>query len=315
MLLLQRTLELHGPTGLGAKPRPELIGPVLAQVHGSLLDTVRMGFLHASRTRGRVPQALRRAAETRFVGHAAGPEESTVLRFEVAEFGATAPELFQQGQWWEAGPRPDETAFDLLAASLTDVRRIVRDSERFDHALLRKFTNYRRLLRHGLTRILLPDAQTAAPATIDEELSAAAETLSRETPPQRRVRVCGRLDLLRVSKRVLGLVLDDGSSLTAVWTPAGFVDLASFLDRRVVIEGTAEFRPSGSLLRVDADAIREASAADVAFSARPLPEWRRDYEKEVRCFPEERTPYASIFGLIPGDGSDDDFAMAVDEIS
>ena len=150
-MLLERTFELH-PEGLGAKPRPELIGPVLAKVHGTLLDTVRMGFLHSSRTRGRIPQVLHRAAETRFLGHAAGPNDSTLLRFEVADFGSVAAELFQQRQLWETGPRPEQTAFDLLAASLRDVRQMARDSERFDHALLRRFANYRRVLRQGLSR-------------------------------------------------------------------------------------------------------------------------------------------------------------------
>jgi hypothetical protein len=314
-MLLERTFELHGPEGLGAKPRPELIGPVLAKVHGTLLDTVRMGFLHSSRTRGRIPQALHRAAEARFLGHAAGPNDSTLLRFEVADFGSVAAELFQQGQLWETGPKPEQTAFDLLAASLHDVRQMARDSERFDHALLRRFANYRRVLRQGLSSIGLPDARVAVPERIDEQLSAAAESLFFETPPGHRVRVCGRLDLLRVSKRVLGLFLVDGTPVTAVWTTDGFVDLASFLDKEVVIEGLAEFRPSGSLLRVDADAIREATAADAAFSTVPHPAARRDYQKEAATIRPGQKPYASIFGLIPGDESDDEFAAAVEEIS
>jgi len=313
--LIERTFELRGPEGLGAKPRPELIGPVLARVRETLLDSVRMGFLHSSHARGRIPTCLQRAAEVRFLGHAGGKDDSTLLRFEVPEFGSVAAELFEQGQIWSTGPKPEQTAFELLAESLHDVRKQAKDSERFDHALLRRFASYRHLLRRGLNSIALPDANISASESIDEALSTAAENLFRETPPARRVRLCGRLDLLGVSKRVMGLFLEDGAAVTAVWTTEGFVDLASFLDKQVVIEGLAEFRPSGALLRVDADAIREASAGDAWFSALPLPEVRRNYQKARATVRPGQKPYASIFGLIPGEESDEAFAAAVAELS
>lgn len=315
MKLIERTFELHGPGGLGQKPRPELIGPVLGKVHDTLLHSVRMGFLHSSRARGRIPQCLQRAADVRYLGHAAGQNDSTVLRFEVPEFGSVAVELFEQGQLWDSGPKPDQTAFDLLADSLRDVRQMVSGSGRFDHALLRRFASYRHLLRHGLTSIALPDARVQHPEAIDEKLSEAAESLYLQTPPSRRVRICGKLDLLGVSKRVLGLFLEDGAAVTAVWTSEGFVDLASFLDKQVVVEGLAEFRPSGALLRVDADAIREAGASDTSFSTLPLGEVRRNYPKEAATVRPGQKPYASVFGLIPGEESDEDFAAAVAEMS
>jgi hypothetical protein len=313
--LLERTFELRGPEGLGAKPRPELIGPVLGRVHDTLLDSVRMGFLHSSHARGRIPLCLQRAADVRFIGHAAGQNDSTILRFEVPEFGSVAEELFEQGQFWDSGPKPEQTAFDLLAASLHDVRQMVSGSGRFDHALLRRFASYRHLLRRGLSSIDLPDARVQQPEAIDEKLGDAAESLYLQTPPARRVRICGKLDLLGVSKRVLGLFLEDGTPVTAVWNSEGFVDLASFLDKQVVVEGLAEFRPSGALLRVDADAIRDAGAGDSSFSILPLAEVRRNYPKEAAIVRPGQKPYASIFGLIPGEESDEQFAAAVAELS
>ena len=315
MKLIERTFELRGPEGLGAKPRPELIGPVLGRVRETLLDSVRMGFLHSSHARGRIPACLQRAAEVRFIGHAAGKDDSTLLRFEVPEFGSVAAELFEQGQLWRSGPKPEQTAFELLAESLHDVRKLARNSERFDHALLRRFAGYRHLLRRGLDSIGLPDASVAENESIDESLGVAAESLFRETPPSRRVRLCGRLDMLGVSRRVMGLFLEDGAAVTAVWTAEGFVDLASFLDKQIVIEGLAEFRPSGTLLRVDADAIRDASAGDASFSTLPLPEVRHNYQKAAATVRPGQKPYASIFGLIPGEESDEEFAAAVAELS
>ena len=314
MKLIERTCELRGSEGLGGRPRPELIGPVLGRMHDTLLDAVRMGFLHSSHACGRIPLCLKQAADVRFIGHAAGRDDSTILRFEVPEFGSVAEELFEQGQLWDSGPKPEQTAFDLLAGSLHDVRQMKKNSGRFDHALLRRFANYRRLLRRGLTSIALPDTNMTE-ESIDEPLSEAAESLFRETPPARRVRMCGRLDSLTVSKRVLGLYLEDGNPVTAVWTSEGFVDLADFLDKQIVIEGLAEFRPSGTLLRVDADAIRDASAGDSSFSTIPMPEVHRNYQKAAATVRPGQKPYASIFGLIPGEESDEVFAAAVAELS
>jgi hypothetical protein len=310
--LIERTLELKGTTGLGAKPRPELIGPVLGRVHDTLLASVRMGFLHSSHSRGRVPSMLHRAADVHYLGHSAGEDDSTILRFEVPQFGSVAEELFAQGQLWETGPKPEQTAFDLLAASLHDVRFMSRDSERFDHAMLHQFVSYRRLFKGGLESIVLPDAKVPEPEAIDEFLSAAAGELYRATPPARRVRLCGRLDLLGVSRRVLGLMLEDGAAVTAVWNMDGIVDLAGFIDRQVVIEGLAEFRPSGSLLRVDADAIQLAAPGDAAFSVLPLPERQQNYQKTATVIRPGHKPYAEIYGLILTDESDEEFTAAVE---
>jgi hypothetical protein len=312
--LIERTFELRGTEGLGKKPKPGLIGPVLERVPGALLDTVRMGFLHSSHARGRVPECLRRAADIRYIGHSAGSNDSTILGFEVPQFGSVAEELFEQGQLWSSGPKPEQTAFDLLSASLHDVRQMTKNSERFDHAMLVRFASYRKLLHGGLTSIALPDGNNTE-ESIDEQLSAAAESLFRETPPARRVRLCGRLDSLAVSRRVLGFFLEDGTPVTAVWTNENFVDLAKFLNKQILIEGLAEFRPSGTLLRVDADAIRDAGAGDSSFSTLPLPEVRRNYQKIAATVRPGQKPYAAIFGLIPGDESEESFATAVAELS
>lgn len=312
MNLVERTFELRGTEGLGAKPRPELIGPVLGKVHETLLASVRMGFLHSSRTRGRVPGVLRRAAEVRYLGHEGGAGDSTILHFEVPQFGSVAEELFAQGQLWEAGPKPEQTAFDLLSESLHDIRLMSADSGRYDHAMLGQFAGYHRLLRDGLNSIVLPDPHTQESEAIDKPLSVAASALFHATPPARRVRISGRLDALGVSRKVLGLVLEDAINVTAIWTLDGIVDLASFLDRQVVIEGLAEFRPSGSLLRIDADAIRMAGAGDAAFAALPIPEIRRNYQQVAAAIKPGHKPYAAIYGLIPADESDEEFAAAVE---
>ena len=310
---IERSFELQGPSGLGGQPRPELIGPVLAGLHDTLLDSVRMGFMHASRTRGRIPQALQAAAEVRFLGIDGTNDDSTTLRFRVPRFGDVAEELFQQRQLWEDGPKPEETAFDLLTQAMQDVRHQAKDSSRFDHALLNRFASYRATLRRGLQAIVVNGA-AASETRFDETLTEAAESLRRQTPPSRRVRLCGKLDMMGVSRKVMGLYLEDGTPVTALWNADDFTGLSSFLGKDVAIEGLAMFRPSGKLLRIDADAIAPAEAKDAFFSKLPLAGVGADFAIAARTRPGQ-SAYASLLGLIPGDESEEEFIHALEELS
>ncbi len=310
---VERSFELQGPSGLGGSPRPELIGPVLAGLHDTLLDSVRMGFMHSSRMPGRIPQALQAAAEVRYLGLDGSGDDTTILRFRVPRFGDVAEELFQQRQLWDDGPKPEETAFDLLTQAMKDVRCLAKDSSRFDHALLNRFASYRRTLQRGLQAIVV-DGVDATETRFDETLTEAAESLRRQTPPSRRVRLCGKLDMLGVSRKVMGLYLDDGTPVTALWNAEDFTGLAGYLGKDVTIEGLAMFRPSGKLLRIDADAITSAEAKDAFFSRLPLAGVGIDYTITARNR-SGQSVYASLLGLIPGDETEEDFIQALEEWS
>jgi len=238
--------------------------------------------------------------------------------FEVAPFGSVAPELFGQKLLWEDGPGEDQTAFELFAASLVDVAAQRRESSRFDLGLLHRIGKYGKVVgvRGGLSRIGLPDVQSPVPAQIDARVVQAAKELAAATPESRRVRVVGRLDLLGVSQKVLKLELDHQTVVAAVWSSdKDFTDLKEFLDRDVVIEGPAVFRPSGTLLRVDADAITLATSGDEFFRKVPEPIMGRDYAKLTRPRPGEPSGFARILGSIPAEESDEEFLKAIEELS
>ena len=314
--LLQRTFELRGPEGLGAKPRPELIGPLFTHLHDTLQDAVRMGFLHSSRARGRIPGSLRAAAEVRYLGHSAGGDDATLLHFEVPTFASVAAELFGQQLLWDDGPKPEETAFELFGAAVNDVRQRRTESNRFDSPMLRRISSYRRMLERGLERIGMPDTALSERGEIDVATVNAAAELSAATPHARRVRVAGRLDLMGKSQSVLKLHLPGNAIVTALWEGAQPVEsLRGFFNREVVIEGTGIFRPSGSLLRIDADAIAAAGAQDDFFRTVPKAVVERDYRKLGRLRPGEPSVYARILGSIPAEESDEAFAAAVEELS
>jgi hypothetical protein len=304
---------VEGEEGLGPTPRPELVGPLLTNLPNALLDAVRMGFLHSSRAKGRVPAVLRAAADVRFVGMEGDGSEATLLRFQAPTFEAVTRELFQQPRLWDDAPEPHETAFELLGAALDDVAERRTDSDRFDAGLLRRISRYRYVLRRGIRRITLPDSRLPRPAHVDEAVVNAASELVASTPSPRRVRVVGRLDVMGASQSVLKLQVRPGQIVTARWEGGEPVEeLRGFFNRDIVIEGVGVFRPSGLLLRIDADAIGAASASEESFRRVPLADGRRDYPKLVRLKPGEESGYARPFGSIPAEESDDEFLEAVE---
>src|ERR1700761_4768866 len=93
------------------------------------------------------------------------------------------------------------------------------------------------------------------------------------TPEDRRVMVAGKLEMIRHSDRRFTVVLPAGEVLRGVASErVDISDLAGLFGKHVLVSGTVKFRPSGSVLRVEADRIEPASADDVAvFSSAPVP--------------------------------------------
>ena len=316
MRTVERIFRLEGPKGLGARPHPGLVGDLMVQLPDTLRDAVRMGFLHSSRAEGRLSNALKAASEVRFVDVSSDSDDVTNVRFELPVFGEAAPELFAQGQLWDRGPKPEGSAFDLLGDALVDIGAGRVDSDHFDQALLGRIAHYGRLFKHGLTRIALNGDGGGMIAQVSPAVVESAHMLSRRTPTPRRVRVTGRLDLMGASQGILKLHLRPGEIVTALWAgPKNLEEFKDSFNRDVVVEGLGVFRPSGTLLRIEAEALLPATSQDEFF--RQLPEGiiERDYSQAVRLRAGEPSVYARILGSIPAEESDEEFAAAVEAMS
>lgn len=317
MNTVERSFLLQAPSGLGAKPRPELIGPVLAHLHDTLQDTVRMGFLHTSRARGRIPGSLKAAAEIHYIGHTSKADNETLLHFEVAPFGQAAPDIFAQTKLWEDGPQPEQTAFELLAGALDDMETRRGESSRFDTGMLRRVGSYGRMFgKGGLSRIGLPDVTSHRTGHLDAAIAKSARELADVTPQPRRVRVAGRLDLMGASQGVLKLHVESGGIVTAIWDGEEALEqFSSMFNKDVVCEGLGVFRPSGTLLRIEADALALASTNDDFFRHAPVAAARTDIARATRLRSGEPPVYATFLGSIPPEETDEEFAAAVESLS
>jgi len=313
---VERSFRVEGEAGLGASPRAELVGPLLAELPEALLDAVRMGFLHSSRPRGRVPGMLSSASQVRFVGMDGEGDTATLLHFRVPTLGSVAGDLFRQQKLWDDTPQPDQTAFELLGRAFEDIAERRSDSNCFDTGLLRRVAAYRRVLRRGIQRVSLPDARLATVPHVDEAVVLAASELAAATPRPKRVRVAGRLDVIGAKQGLMKLEVGAGQFVTALWDGASTIEsLRDHWNKKVVVEGSGVFRPSGALLRIDADAIRLESAADRVFERIPVAHVRRDFSRAARLRVGEASVYARMLGAIPPEESDEEFAAAVDALS
>ena len=317
MKMIEHTLTISGPDALGDHPRPDPLGVVLRKISPLVRDTVRMGFLHSSRRLGKPLAALTAAWDVRFVGLSETCDHDTQLHFEAPLLGEAAESLFKQSVFWDDGPKAEDTAFDLVGDVVLDVARHAKDSERFDTGLLRRLLAFRSILNNGLDSITIGGHRLSAstPPVIDNPLATTARELVNETPRPKRVRVQGTLDMIRVSDCAFELLLRDGARLRAVWTGEAVVSLAEQLNSLVLIEGEAVFRPSGSFLRVDTDAIAPAGDSDTFFSRVPTPDSRTLRNRAYREPQTETTGFNAIYGRWPGDESDDEMLDTLAELA
>jgi hypothetical protein len=313
--IVHHILKIEGPRVACGRPAPAAIGEVLRQVEFAAKESVRMGFRRSSRKPGRVPEWLRAAEDIRFVD-LSGEGDATLLHFEAPKFGDVADEPYRQPTLFDQPPPQTDTAFDLLGDIIGDVAARLADSERFDLGLLQRFERFNAAFRRGVNSVaVLGDRLSSErPPCIDAKLAEDAASLHRETPAPQRVRICGKLDMIRDSDRVFNLILSAGERLRGVWTGGDTKQLADFFKASVVIGGTAVFRPSGRLLRVDAEAIDIAADNDVFFSTMPQPTRRAPDIRELSRKQKTRGGLSMIFGKWPGDETEAELLAALKEM-
>lgn len=169
------------------------------------------------------------------------------------------------------------------------------DSEAFDQPLLKTCSDFRTLLAAGLDSIEIQNGRTVR---VDAESMEKLVRLSRLSYAQRKVRLAGRLDIIRYSDCRFTLVLENGSKVPGTARDLGVEALREGFSKNVVVSGTAEFKPSGRILRVDADLVEPATDSELTiFSVVPRP--------LLAPAPTERAPeragLSALLGQWPGD--------------
>ncbi len=316
MQTIHHTVRLSSPKRFGKHVPPSSLGIALQQVETGVKRSVLMAFEGRSVATGRPRAWFNSACDVRFLGM--DGDEETLLHFEAPTFGEAASELYRQTDLWTARPPPQWTGFDALAGVLQDVGAGNQDSERFDRQLLQTIAHFRRLLEGDFNRVGIEEHRTGKPgeAVLDHATVEIARRLSEATPKNRPVRVVGRLDMLRVSTQSFAIHLDDGNEVRGVLTDGNASALRALVNERVLVLGRVVYRPSGRVLRLDADSVGPGAGLPSIWSKVPGPLVRplhtaSDYRK-----PQMSTSGVNaFFGKWPGPESDEELIALLAELS
>lgn len=306
-------ITLTSDLPFAGKLPPHELGLLLAELPLAVRAAISMQLRQRSSSKGRRPAWLVQASDIRYVPRPGNGE--TALLFEAPTLGEAAEAIYRQGEFWPTRPDAADTGFDLFGDVLAEVEAGNGDSDRFDGPLLKRLIRFRRALSGPYRGVTIESRRYGSqhPARLSPHVVQAAEQLYAETPPPRRVRVVGTLDMLRASTQTLALKMDDGVEVRGTLVEGDIQLLAPLLRQRILVFGSACFRPSGRLLRVDVDEFRAATDADQFFAQVPRPMGR------VRRGPEDPRKNAealrAIFGKWPGDETDEQIDAALKELS
>jgi hypothetical protein len=307
------TLRLAGPGARGARVSGRLLREVLNVLADGAQRALRLRLEGRSTAPGAVPARLARAADFDVV---ALREGSTVIELDAPALGEAASELFAQREFFET-LSPDQSSIGLLGESLRDALDGKADSDLYDDGVLATIEELEAVFGHSIDRIEMTNGSLSprGAITVDRERLGTVRSLRQSTPPNQRVRVAGWLDAIRHSDRMFTLKMEAGTTLRGVAQDVAPEQLARLFGRRAIVSGAAVFRPSGKVLRLEADAIEPAGENAELWAAEPVPLREAIDVRRLHQPQGPRSGIAAIIGQWPGDESDEDVAEGLRRLS
>lgn len=288
-----------------------LLRDLLDVVVDGCQQAVRLAVEGRSTAQGKPPAWLERAASFELVGVREG---STVLVVEAPSLAEAVPEKFAQPGLFDTFD-PGRSCLDLLERSLRDAVACRDDSDAYDDGLVKTFEEFSRVLRHGVQAVELGEGN---PVRVDERAVETLARLRRTIPPDQSVRSAGKLDVLCHSDRMFTLILETGAHVRGVVVSddVNLSTLGELWGQDVVVTGLAKFRPSGSVLRIEAERIEQADARDLSlWASEPRPILDDRDPQSLRQPQGPRSGVNAVFGRLDGVESDDDIIEALDQLS
>jgi len=311
-----QSLVIETKEKFGKRVPMDLCGDLFRHLSPMMSHSVRMAVEGTSATVGAQPMWLRRASDVRILGFAE-KHGSTLLNLEAPPLGEAAKELYTQNALWETRPPEDDTAINVFARVMLEVRKANPESTLYDRQLLRRFSHLHSLFTHDVLSVRLPAERgdLEPSALLDEQVVRNAARLADRAPPPAQIRLTGRLDMIRSSTRSFGLLTDEGVEVRGVLDSQEQTDsLKAFLGRRILVLGKAIFRPSGSLLRIDAAGVEAGEGQPSLFSKIPVARSARPQLIRSKAGDVQKRGVAAFFGAWPGEETDEDFDAMVKEL-
>ena len=289
-----------------------LSAPLLRRLESIARPSVRMILEGTSASVGARPAWLERASDIRTLGFSA-KDGYSILHVKAPMLGEAAPQLFEQTSFWPSAASSEDTALQVIGNIARAVRGRETGSDLFDRGLLRHFSSWGGLFRNGLQSV---EFHAGTPSgflsAINAQVATNAQGLSDETPSPRQVRVEGKLDMVRHSTRSFGLLLSDGTEVRGVLLNGSSEVLQGHFGKQITALGKAIYRPSGTLLRIDASEILAVEYGRQAFTK--IPPSLTQSRKPERRMQSAKAGVAAFFGSWPGEESDRELLKALEEV-
>jgi len=313
MNLVEQEIVLQTAERYGRDVPLSLSSALLHHLEATTKPCVRMAFEGTSSSVGANPSWLERAIDIRTLGFSLRHGE-TILHLKAPRLGDAAPRLFEQQSLFPGVASAEDTALQIVGRIIQEIRREDRSSDLYDRSLLNKISKWQPLLDKGLQGVAFPDGnhRRDVPVTLDSIVATNARRLSQQTPEPRQVRIVGKLDMVRHSTRSFELLLASGEPVRGVLVDGTADALQKHFGNQITVLGKAIYRPSGTLLRLDASEILDTTEGQEAFSS--IPSAFSAPQRVERKLQTSRTGVSAFFGIWPGNESDDELMASLAEI-
>lgn len=304
----QRKITLRGDAAKGSTVSATVLRDLLDALIEGCQRSTRLHYEGRSSARGPVPRWLETAASFDLQELREG---STVVVLEAPTLEEAAPGYFTQATPFRP-LRKGASALDLFSEGLRDAAAGVTDSDSFDAPLLKTYDKLKRVLAQGFDEIIFDDGEQLA---INASVLESVRELRSRVPDARHVRVAGKLEQIQHSDRRF-LLMVDGTALRGVADESISPDeLASLFGQQVIATGDAVFRPSGSVLRIDATRLEPAGKGASAWEKLPRPLFKRlmTGPSPYRVAQTPTTGLGAIIGKWPGKESDEELLIAMEQ--
>lgn len=312
--MLNYTLLLHGLRSTGEGLPGALLRDLLDAVDRGAKGAVRLRLEGRSSAKGGFPPAwVNEAAAFRMAGFHRG---TPGVELRIPTLREALPQRFAQEDLFPPAD-PEDSALTLMGRSLSDALAGKADSDAYDPPLLRSFEEFREVFRHGVSALEIRNGRPDQPTlTVTPEGIRVVQRLHRQTPRSQRVRIAGQVDAIRYSDRAFTLVLESGEQIRGVLAEGEPEVLAPYFGKVAVVSGMAQFRPSGSLLRVDADQVQPGTDQDLElWSETPRPLFASTDDHDLRRPQRPRSGINALIGSWPGNETDDEIFAMLEEMS
>jgi hypothetical protein len=310
---VEQEIAVDTATLYGADIPLPISASLLRRLEETARPCVRMVLEGTSASVGAPPAWLERASDVRTLGFSERGGRS-ILHVKAPRLGDAVPEIFDQPTLWPGVASRHDTAIQLIGKVSQVVRRQEASSDLYDRPLLKHLSHWGKLFRKDVRSLTFPASSAIGNEAdiFDEQVSKNALVLSHQTPTPRQVRIVGKLDMVRHSTRSFGLLLADGTEVRGILNDGDPDLLQRYFGREITIFGKAVYRPSGTLLRIDAKEIVDTVEGRTAFSHVPLAFTHQT--KQDRKTQTSKNGVAAFFGSWPGTETDQELLAALEEL-